>query len=408
MRRRQRHLNGSDDLDLSLLSLPMLAVLTAQFLSAFADNALLIAAIALVRSRGAAQWVPILQECFVMPFVLLAPFVGAVADAWPKGRVMFAANALKLGGAAAMLGGMSPLLAYGIVGIGAAAYSPAKYGILAQLFRPARLVKANGMLEGSTIAAILLGVLAGGWLADRALTLAFAGVIGCYLAAAAANLLIPRLAAERGLPGGNPWPFVVEFARHVVTLVRDREARFSLFGTSVFWGSGTALRLLLFAWVPYALGIAGNQAPANLMGLLSVGIVGGAAVAGWWIRLETIDRVLVPGLLLGPLVAALAYAHALPAAAACLAAVGFCGGLFVVPLNALLQERGHASTGAGRALAIQNFFENLAMLTFVGLYSLAVETGVAPTASALHFGLLITGCVASLALVRRRSGSPAG
>ena len=186
-------------LDLSLRSRPMLAVLLAQFLSAFGDNALLITAIGLVKSQGHLEWIPLLQVCFVLPFILLAPFVGALADAFPKGRVMLLANGLKLGAAALMAAGFNPLFCYGLAGLGAAAYSPAKYGILSQLFGPEKLVKANGLLEGSTIVAILLGVVAGGWLADQGLAWAFTGVIGVYALAAAVNLLIPRLPPEHPL-----------------------------------------------------------------------------------------------------------------------------------------------------------------------------------------------------------------
>jgi len=185
--------------DRALLSLPMGAVLLAQFFSAFADNALLITAIALVKSQGHLGWIPLLQAFFVIPFILLAPFVGALADAFPKGRVMLFANGLKLTGAASMAAGLHPLLCYAMAGVGAAAYSPAKYGILSQLFGPDKLVKANGMLEGSTIVAILLGVLVGGWLADQSLTWAFTGVIGVYTLAAVINLLIPRLPPEHPL-----------------------------------------------------------------------------------------------------------------------------------------------------------------------------------------------------------------
>ncbi len=389
-------------LDIGLVSAPMAAVLLAQFLSALADNALLIAAIAIVKEHGAQRLVPVLQEFFVIPFILLAPFVGSIADAWPKGRVMFAANTLKLVGALMMWLGASPLTSYAIVGVGAAAYSPAKYGILAQLFRPDRLVRANGLLEGSTIAAILLGVVVGGWLADVSLDTALAGAAGCYLAAAAANLFIPLLAPEHRLEFWNVVCLITDFARSAKTLFVDRDGRFTLLGTSIFWGSGTTLRLLLFAWVPAALGVTDNQTPANLMGVVSIGIVFGAAAAGLWVRLGTVNRSLVAGLLLGPLVIALAQVNTLGAAALLLGAIGFCGGFFVVPLNALLQERGHQMIGAGHALAVQNFFENAMMLSFVGLYSVAAGSGVPAIHSTLGFGVMLLACVLLVAVWRLR------
>lgn len=386
--------------DLPLLSLPMGAVLLAQFFSAFGDNALLITAIALVKSEGHPDWIPLLQACFVIPFILLAPFVGALADAFPKGRVMLFANGLKLAGAAALAAGLNPLVCYGAAGVGAAAYSPAKYGILSQLFGPEKLVKANGMLEGSTIVAILLGVVVGGWLADLSLAHAFAGVMGMYALAAAINLLIPRLPPEHPLDRFDAAGLLREFIVSVKTLWRNNDARFSLIGTSLFWGTGSTLRLALFAWVPVALGIANNQMPANLMGVVSVGIVLGAALAGALVRLETVNRALLGGLLLGPLVMLLAWQSGLVPAALLLAGIGIAGGFFVVPLNALLQERGHESVGAGHALAVQNLWENLAMLVFVGAYALAEGLPVVGVVTA--FGAVVMGGVAILAWARTR------
>lgn len=388
-------------LDLSLRSRPMWAVLLAQFLSAFGDNALLITAIGLVKNQGHVEWIPLLQVCFVLPFILLAPFVGALADAFPKGRVMLLANGLKLGAAALMATGLNPLLCYGLAGLGAAAYSPAKYGILSQLFGPEKLVKANGLLEGSTIVAILLGVVGGGWLADHGLVWAFTGVIGVYALAAAANLLIPRLPPEHPLERFDGAALLREFRAGLLSLWRDHDARFSLLGTSVFWGTGSTLRLLLFAWVPVALGVLENQMPANLMGVVSIGIVIGAALAGALVRLETVNRALLGGLLLGPLVILFAQQTALLPAALLLAAIGAAGGYFVVPLNALLQERGHLSIGAGRALAVQNLWENLAMLGFVGAYALL--EGLPVVKVAMGFGVVVLLGISALALGRRVS-----
>lgn len=389
--------------DLPLLSLPMGAVLLAQFFSAFGDNALLITAIALVKAQGHPGWIPLLQACFVLPFILLAPFVGALADAFPKGRVMLLSNGLKLGGAAALAAGLNPLVCYGLAGVGAAAYSPAKYGILSQLFGPEKLVKANGMLEGSTIVAILLGVLAGGWLADQSLAHAFTGVIGVYALAAGINLLIPRLPPEHALDRFDAAGLLREFVVSVKSLWRDRDTRFSLIGTSLFWGTGSTLRLALFAWVPVALGIASNQMPANLMGVVSVGIVLGAALAGLLVKLESVNRALAGGLLLGLLVILLAWQTALVPTALLLAAIGLAGGFFVVPLNALLQERGHESVGAGHALAVQNLWENLAMLGFVGLYALA--EGLPVVNVVMGFGMLVMAGITALAVFRLRRGA---
>lgn len=385
--------------DRPLLSLPMGAVLLAQFFSAFGDNALLITAIALVKAQGHPGWIPLLQAFFVIPFILLAPFVGALADAFPKGRVMLFANGLKLVGAGSMAAGLPPLLCYGMAGVGAAAYSPAKYGILSQLFGPDKLVKANGMLEGSTIVAILLGVLVGGWLADQSLAWAFTGVIGVYALAALINLLIPRLPPEHALDRFDFSGLLRQFMDSLRTLWQNTDTRFSLLGTSLFWGTGSTLRLILFAWVPVALGIASNQMPANLMGVVSVGIVVGAGLAGLLIRLENVNRALIGGLLLGPLVLLFAQQTTLIPTALLLAAIGAAGGLFVVPLNALLQERGHHSVGAGHALAVQNLWENLVMLGFVGVYALLEQVPVVMVA--MGFGSVVLAGMLALAWGRR-------
>jgi LPLT family lysophospholipid transporter-like MFS transporter len=390
-------------LDLSLRSRGMLAVLLAQFLSAFGDNALLIAAIGLVKADGHAGWIPLLQAFFVIPFILLAPFVGALADAFPKDRVMLFANGLKLIGASSMAAGLPPLLCYGMAGVGAAAYSPAKYGILSQLFGADKLVKANGMLEGSSIVAILLGVVVGGWLADHSLAHAFAGVIGVYALAAAINLLIPRLPPEHALDRFDAPDLLRQFIDSVRTLWQDTDTRFSLLGTSLFWGTGSTLRLILFAWVPVALGIASNQMPADLMGVVSVGIVIGAALAGLLIKLENVNRALIGGLLLGPLVLLFAQQTALIPTALLLAAIGAAGGFFVVPLNALLQERGHQSVGAGHALAVQNLWENLVMLGFVGAYALMEHLPVVDVA--LGFGGVVLAGMVVLAWGRGTGAS---
>lgn len=396
--------NRRPTLNLPLMSLPMWAVLTAQFFSALADNAILIAAIAIVKSQGLPNLIPLLQESFIAPFILLAPFVGQISDGFPKGRVMLFGNSLKLAGAIAMLSGINPISAYALIGIGAAVYSPAKYGILSQMFASASLVRANGMMEGSTIVAILLGVVLGGWLADQSLDGAFTGVMAAYTLALLANLFIPRLPVEKAFVDFNPWSLIKQFFTSLSILFKNPDSRFSLLGTAVFWGSGTTLRLMLFAWVPAALLITDNQTPANLMGAVSIGIVLGAVGAGLWVSLANVNRALIGGLLLGPAVLALALAHDLYFAVAVMIIIGLCGGFFVVPLNALLQERGHETIGAGNALAVQNFIENLAMLGFVGGYSLAISMGVSISTSVTGFGLILLMVISVLAVFRMRQG----
>ncbi len=373
-----------------LMSRGMVALLIAQFLSAMADNVLFVAAIAMLKAAsGSDSLLPLVQVTFVLAFILFAPYVGPFADAWPKGRVMFRANLIKLTGAALILGGLHPLAGYAIVGLGAAAYSPAKYGILTQLVVENKLIKANGLLEGSTIAAILLGVMLGGWLADQSTVLAVQVVAGLYLTAAVANLLIPKLSAIKPLAQGDLAKLPRQFLQDTQTLLRNADARFSIFGTSLFWGMGASLRLLLFAWVPVALGMTDNQSPATLMGMVSIGIVVGAGLAAFTVKMSQVNRALIGGLAIGPLLWLLAPMHSFSTAGAVLLGIGAAGGFFAIPLNALLQERGHQSVGSGRALALQNFFENIAMLVMAGLYYVAIKVGMTPNTAIVTFGLLV-------------------
>ena len=387
-----------------LFSPAMRAVLTAQFLSALADNALLFAAIALLKAMpGYQDWYsPMLQEFFVVAFIVFAPFVGSFADALPKGRVMMIGNGLKFIGALLMLGGFNPWLAYGLVGLGAATYSPAKYGILSQLVSEENLIKANSLMEGSTIVAILTGALLGGWAADTSVMGTLTGVAACYVLAALVNAFIPRLPVEHVLGSVGLGKLVRNFFAALKTLYIDRDARFSLIGNSLFWGSGSTLRFLLVAWVPVALLITDNKTPANLSGAVAIGIAAGAALAARFVTLSTVNRVLPAGVILGVLVMGMSQLTNLYATVAILIAIGACGGMFVVPLNALLQERGHASVGAGHAIAVQNFSENIAMLLLVGVYMLILYLGVPAIHSALAFGTLIFISMSGLAWMRMR------
>lgn len=387
----------------SLWTPAMAGVLVAQFFSALADNALLFASIALLKQQHYPEWVtPMLQEAFVLAYILLAPFVGPFADAMPKDRVMLCANGLKLIGAASMLCGANPLVAYGLVGAGAAAYSPAKYGILGELVGTDHLVKANAMMEGSTIGAILVGAVAGGVMADRSVQLALIAICAAYAIAALANLFIPKLPSAKAASEISPIRLVVDFWRVLVTLLRDPDARFSLLGTSLFWGTGSTLRFMLVAWAALALGMTSNSAPAYLNAIVAVGITLGAVVASRYVPIAKVNRALPAGLAIGILVMALMGANALPSAIAILALLGVCGGVFVVPLNALLQERGHDSVGAGSAIAAQNFVENSLMLVMIGAYTGAVKAGVGIVPTALCFGALLTASIALLALNRLR------
>ena len=387
----------------SLRSKGMMAVIAAQFLSAFGDNALLFATLALLKAEFYPDWSqPILQMVFVGAYIIFAPFVGQVADSFPKGRVMMFANGLKLLGAASICFGFNPFIGYTLVGIGAAAYSPAKYGILGELTTGDKLVKANGLMESSTIAAILIGSVAGGVLADWHVLAALGVCAVVYGGAVVANLFIPMLPAARP---GQSWrfkPMTGSFFTACRVLWRNGETRFSLMGTSMFWGAGVTLRFLLVLWVPVALGITDNATPTYLNAMVAIGIVVGAGAAAKLVTLETVARCMPAGILIGVVVLIFSLQHALLPAYALLILIGILGGFFVVPLNALLQERGKQTVGAGNAIAVQNLGENLAMLLMLGLYSLAVKVGVPVVGIGVGFGGLFAIAIASLWMWQRR------
>ncbi|QCR35147.1 lysophospholipid transporter LplT [Nissabacter sp. SGAir0207] len=380
-----------------LLSRGMMAVMAAQFLSAFGDNALLFATLALIAREHYPDWSqPILQMVFVAAYIVLAPFVGQFADSLAKGRAMMIANLLKLAGAAVILAGLNPFAGYALVGVGAAAYSPAKYGILGEITHGELLVKANGLMEASTIAAILLGSVAGGWLSDWHLTAAVGACAAAYGAAVLANLFIPRLPAARPASGWHPGQMLRTFAGATRTLWQDNEARFSLIGTSLFWGAGVTLRLLLVLWVPVALGITDHTTPTLLNAFVAIGIVFGAAAAAWLVTLEKVRRSLPAGVLMGGAVVLFALQHQLVGAGVVLVAIGTLGGFFVVPLNALLQVRGKLTVGAGNAIAVQNLGENSAMLLMLGLYSLVVKLGAPVIGIGIGFGVVFVVAIGGL------------
>ncbi|HDS3774577.1 TPA: lysophospholipid transporter LplT [Enterobacter roggenkampii] len=387
----------------SLRSKGMMAVIAAQFLSAFGDNALLFATLALLKAEFYPDWSqPILQMVFVGAYIIFAPFVGQVADSFPKGRVMMFANGLKLLGAASICFGFNPFIGYTLVGIGAAAYSPAKYGIIGELTTGDKLVKANGLMESSTIAAILLGSVAGGVLADWHVLAALGVCAVVYGGAVVANLFIPKLPAARP---GQSWrfkPMTGSFFTACRVLWHNGETRFSLMGTSMFWGAGVTLRFLLVLWVPVALGITDNATPTYLNAMVAIGIVVGAGAAAKLVTLETVARCMPAGILIGVVVLIFSLQHALLPAYALLILIGILGGFFVVPLNALLQERGKQTVGAGNAIAVQNLGENLAMLLMLGLYSLAVKVGVPVVGIGVGFGGLFAIAIAALWLWQRR------
>lgn len=382
-------------------------ILVAQFLSALADNALLFAAIALLREISAPDWhVPLLQQFFIISYIVLAPFVGPYADSMPKGRVMMVTNFVKLAGCLAMLAGMPPLYAYAIVGLGAAAYSPAKYGILTEYLPPSELVKANSWMEGATVAAIVLGAILGGLMISPNLTgaalhtwgwdawvtmpqFAIIVITFLYLVAAWFNKHIPIVAIDHKPPRKNPIFLLYDFAHSFKLLWKDPLGQVSLAVTTLFWGVGATLRLVVLAWAAFNLKFDLAHA-TQLTAVSAVGIAVGAAVAGKWVKLEESVKVLPAGIILGFTVIAMIFITDWRIAAVLLFVIGMLSGYFVVPLNALLQHRGHLLMGAGHSIAIQNFNENLGILVLLGAYTFMVGHQVHIHWVIFAFGLFIS------------------
>lgn len=343
-------------------------ILAAQFLSALADNALLFAAIALLTEMNAPVWhTPLLLQFFVFSYIILAPYVGSIADAFPKGNVMFASNGIKFFGSMCMLLGMQPLYAYGIVGIGAAAYSPAKYGILTEYLPAKDLVVANGWMEGTTVGAIILGAIIGGMLAHNNPHTAMIIITLLYIAAAAFNYYIPKLDIKRSFLQKNPWLILKDFWHSFIVLWCDKLGQVSLSVTTLFWGAGATLRLLVIVWAASALNYNLEQS-TQLTAIVAIGIAIGSVIAARFIKIEESTKVLPAGIVMGILMLLMIIIHDVFFASILMLAIGILSGYFVVPLNALLQHRGHELIGAGHSIAVQNFNENLGILVMTGVY----------------------------------------
>ncbi|MDZ7857833.1 lysophospholipid transporter LplT [Sphaerotilus sp.] len=393
-------------------------IMSAQFFSSLADNALFVAAVELLRTSGSPEWQrAALVPMFALFYVILAPFVGAFADAVPKGKVMFFSNSIKVVGCLMMLFGTHPLAAYAIVGLGAAAYSPAKYGILTELLPPSQLVKANGWIEGLTIASIILGVLLGGQLVgphiaphllaldmplfdlgiDTAPQAAIASLVILYVIAAGFNLYIPRTDAPLQPLSSDPVALVRDFSDCNSRLWNDRLGQISLATTTLFWGVSGNLRYIVLAWAAAALGYGTTQA-SSLVGVVAVGTAVGAVVASMMMRLEHATRVMPMGIAMGLLVVLMNFIDNVWVAAPFLIVLGGLGGFLVVPMNALLQHRGHNLMGAGRSIAVQNFNEQACILALGAFYTGMTRGGLSAFGAITIFGLLVAG---TMELIRR-------
>jgi MFS family permease len=386
-------------------------IMAAQFFSSLADNALLVAAIALLMQADSPPWMtPYLKFFFVISYVALAPYVGAFADRLPKGTVMFIANTIKIAGCALMLFEVNPLLAYALVGLGAAAYSPAKYGILTEYLPHSKLVTANGWIEGLTVGSIILGVVLGGLLIrartadvllgldfpfidtsiDTAPEAALAIIIVVYAIAAVFNLFIPRTGvAMKRLPG-HPLDTLRDFLHCVEALWKDKLGQISLAVTTLFWGAGATLQFIVIDWSAAALGY--NLSDASLLqGVCAFGIAAGAVLASMTVRLDKAVKVIPLGMAMGLIVILMNFAQSVWLAVPLIVLIGGLAGFFVVPMNALLQHRGHHLVGAGRSIAVQNFNENASILVMIALYSMLLAAGLSIFWVIAMFGLFVAG-----------------
>lgn len=404
-------------------------IMAAQFFSSLADNALLIAAIALLAQLHAPAWMtPLLKLFFVLSYVLLAAFVGAFADSRPKGNVMFITNTIKFVGCVAMLFGSHPLLSYAIVGLGAAAYSPAKYGILTELLPPEKLVAANGWIEGLTVGSIILGTVLGGVLISTTVSQSLLAldmptfetgidtpaesaimiIMMIYVVAALINLKIPDTGARYVSQKTNPIELVKDFAICFKTLWNDRLGQISLAVTTLFWGAGATLQFIVIKWAQVALHMNLSQG-AILQAISAVGVAGGAVYAAWRIPLRKSLNVLPYGIAMGLVVCVMAVYNSdllpntsifsfgkfdvtlnLLPAYMLLVLVGWLAGYFVVPMNALLQHRGHVLMSAGHSIAVQNFNENISVLMMLLIYSLLIWLDVPIQIVIVGFGVAVS------------------
>jgi len=386
-------------------------IMAAQFFSSLADNALLVAAIALLMQADAPSWLtPYLKFFFVISYVALAPYVGAFADRLPKGHVMLIANAVKIVGCVTMMWGLDPLAAYAIVGLGAAAYSPAKYGILTEYLPHNKLVVANGWIEGLTVSSIILGTVLGGVLIhpriagvllgfdvplietpiDTPAEAAIAVIVLIYAVAALFNVWVPRTGAVLKPLPAHPIDTLRDFSRCVVHLWRDRLGQISLAVTTLFWGAGATLQFIVIEWARAALGFDLSKA-AMLQGVTAIGIALGAVFASLWVALDRSVRVIPLGIAMGLIVIIMNFVGQIWLAVCLLVIIGALAGFFVVPMNALLQHRGHHLVGAGRSIAVQNFNENTSILAMIALYSLMLNIGHNIYLVIWTFGLFVAG-----------------
>lgn len=384
-----------------------LLLIAAQFTSALADNALLIVAIALLQQQGLpGWWAPLLKFSFTLSYVLLAPVVGPLADALPKARLMAWMNALKMVGLGGMLLPLHPVAAYAVVGLGAAGYAPAKYGLVTELVPPHQLVAANGWIEVSIVCAALLGTVLGGGLVSPTmlslgLEVSLGLLLGLYGLAAVLQWGVPDSGARYPKAVWHPLALSADFWRANLRLWRDAAGGLSLSVTTLFWGVGGVLQFAVLRWATERVGLGLDRA-AYLQAVVALGVVAGASLAGRFVPLHRAMRVLPAGVALGGLIAAVAPLTILGPALPLLVLTGAVGGILVVPMNALLQHRGHQLLTAGRSIAVQGFNENLSVLTMLGVYAGLHALALPLVPLMMGFGGLIAAFMLVL-MARRRA-----
>ena len=382
-------------------------IMAAQFFSALADNALLIASIYMLREMQAPQeYEPLLKLFFTVSYVALAAFVGAFADSMPKWRVMLISNTIKIGGCSLMFFGVHPLAAYAVVGLGAAAYSPAKYGILTEYLPSRLLVVANGWIEGLTVGAIILGTLVGGVLIkpdiagtllslnlpyiDTVPEIALCVIGALYVTAALFNLKVPDTGVDHKALKSNPLYLIHDFNHCLKLLWRDKLGQISLATTTLFWGAGATLQFIVIKWAEQALQLDLSKA-SMLQGVVAVGVAIGAVLAARMVSMRSAVRVIPLGIAMGIIVNVMIFVTDMPLAMGLMVLIGALSGFFVVPMNALLQHRGHILMGAGHSIAVQNFNENLSILVMTGLYAFLIRSGFSINTVVVAFGLFVAG-----------------
>ena len=395
----------------------------AQFFSSLADNALLITAFYALATINAPEWMtPLLKSSFVISYVALAAFVGAFSDCMPKGRVMFVTNVLKIVGCTLMFVHVHPLIAYGVVGMGAAAYSPAKYGILTELLPAEKLVAANGWIEGLTIASVIFGSGLGGALINpkvsallmavlhipvldslitTPLEAALSVVMLLYIIATVFNLYILDTGAKYARQATNPIELISDFTHCCKTLWADRLGQITLSITTLFWGAGAVLQFLVIYWAEVSLNLPLDKA-AVIPAVSAIGIAFGAVAAGRYVPIKKSLSVMPFGIAMGLVVMSMTMVHSVWLAYPLLILIGALSGYFVVPMNALLQHRGHVLMSAGHSISVQNFNENVSILIMNGLYAFMVKSHLSVNIIIVSFGMFVS-CTTMMVMLKHRA-----